>query len=162
MTDHVEIVRAGAERVPEFELLWRALFERHADKGSALGPMLSFEESWRRRRIYYERELERDGAFALVAERGGRAVGYAVVTLVPGSDTWVMDDPVPVIASLAVLPEQRATGIGARLIRRAKDELRAAGFKTVKLEVLVGNDGARRLYEREGFTARFTDMAAPL
>ncbi len=162
MSEQVEIVRAGVERIPEFEPLWRALFERHAKKGAALGPLLAFEESWRRRRAFYEQELQRDGAFALLAERGGQVIGYSVIRLAPGSDTWVMDDPVPVIESLAVLPEERGTGVGASLLRRAKDDLREAGFANVRLEVLVGNDDARRLYEREGFIARFTDMAARL
>lgn len=162
MSEQVEIVRAGAERIPEFKPLWRALFDRHAEKGAALGPLLDFEESWRRRRAFYESEFERAGTFALLAERSGQVVGYAVVRLAPGSDTWVMDDPVPVVESLAVLPQERGTGVGGRLLRRAKDDLREAGYTTVRLEVLVGNDGARRLYEREGFVPRFTDMAAPL
>jgi len=62
------------------------------------------------------------------------------------------------VDSFYVLPEGRGQGIGRLLMNRAYDELRAAGVTTVALDVLANNEGARRFYERDGFTTTFVQM----
>ena len=47
----------------------------------------------------------------------------------------------------------RGRGVGERLLRACIDWARAQGRVTLKLSVVVGNDAARRCYERVGFTA---------
>jgi len=55
------------------------------------------------------------------------------------------------ILSLAVEASQRRQGIGWFLVQKAIAECRAAGVRTIFLEVRESNEGARRLYGRAGF-----------
>ncbi|GAB6843605.1 ribosomal protein S18 acetylase RimI-like enzyme [Methylorubrum rhodinum] len=54
------------------------------------------------------------------------------------------------LIDIALLPERRGRGLGARLIAETMDEARAAGLP-LHLTVAADNPGARRLYERLGF-----------
>ena len=91
-------------------------------------------------------ELEMDDldgeAIHLLATVDGRPAGTARLLL---------RDEVGKIGRVAVLADQRGTGLGAALIRAALDELRAVpGVTTAKLGAQVH---ALRFYERLGFTA---------
>ncbi|MGE3618662.1 MAG: ribosomal protein S18-alanine N-acetyltransferase, partial [Gemmatimonadales bacterium] len=55
------------------------------------------------------------------------------------------------ILSVAVLPEARRRGIGARLLEETLGGLEARGVRAVFLEVRESNEAARRLYEDFGF-----------
>ena len=55
---------------------------------------------------------------------------------------------------LHVLPAQWGHGIGTALHDGALELLTAGGYDTAWLWVLAGNDRARRMYERRGWTAR--------
>jgi GNAT superfamily N-acetyltransferase len=80
-----------------------------------------------------------------LALRDGRPVG---VTLVGrrGDRAW--------IAGMGVHPTLRGQGLGTELMRRTHNRLRAAGVRTVFLEVLVENEVARRCYISAGFVAQ--------
>lgn len=91
-------------------------------------------------------ELEMDDldgeAIHLLATVDGRPAGTARLLL---------RDEVGKIGRVAVLADQRGTGLGAALIRAALDELRAVpGVTTAKLGAQVHALG---FYERLGFTA---------
>jgi len=55
------------------------------------------------------------------------------------------------INNIAVDGTRRGLGLGARLLDQAIDTARAAGYRSVELDVTVSNDGAIRFYERFGF-----------
>ncbi len=57
---------------------------------------------------------------------------------------------------LAVAPDMRGKGVGTRLLGAVFQTAREKGFKSVSLEVVDTNPGARRLYERLGFAAKRT------
>ncbi len=57
------------------------------------------------------------------------------------------------VVSLAVSPRCRGEGIGAELLATVAQEARSAGAGSVSLDVASTNEGAIRLYRREGFTA---------
>lgn len=78
----------------------------------------------------------------LVAERGGRVVGYIVATLERGR--------VGHIVSIAVTPEQRRRGIGSMLMLKTLEVLRRSGAKAIRLEVRRSNIAAQRFYEKFG------------
>lgn len=92
----VRIVRAGAERLADIEPLWKGLQEHHAAVAPTLGGLEARtpEEAWERRRVKYELWLDDPDAFLLLAERDGRAVGYALVTLGEGSQGWAAGERV--------------------------------------------------------------------
>jgi ribosomal-protein-alanine N-acetyltransferase len=56
------------------------------------------------------------------------------------------------VLTLAVVPEARRRGVGARLLDAAMTVAFARGARTAFLEVSVGNSAARALYKRAGFT----------
>jgi ribosomal protein S18 acetylase RimI-like enzyme len=55
------------------------------------------------------------------------------------------------ITRLGVLPHRRGHKVGQYLMERMLESAAAAGAKRVQLEVIVGNDPARRLFEKLGF-----------
>jgi len=86
--------------------------------------------------------LHRPELEAIVARRGGEAVGFILLhpTGVAGS---------PYIASVAAAEEARGTGVGTALVRFA--EARYPDARHMFLCVSSFNTGARRLYERLGY-----------
>ena len=83
-----------------------------------------------------------------VAERGGprggagEVVGYVVA--------WFVVDEAEV-ANVAVAPEVRGRGVGARLLDEALSAARRHGAASVYLEVRDSNAAARALYASRGF-----------
>lgn len=93
---------------------------------------------------------------ALLAEESGEAVGYALASVVP--ETPIRGH----LYDLFVREGSRRRGIGLSLVAEVARRLRERGVTHLSLDVGVGNDGARRLYERLGFFSHEVLMAAPL
>jgi len=55
------------------------------------------------------------------------------------------------IAAIAVWPDCRGQGVGARFLAAARERARALALRELSLLCFAGNTGARRLYERAGF-----------
>jgi ribosomal protein S18 acetylase RimI-like enzyme len=149
----IEIARAGAERIDDVEPLWHALHRHHrsvAGHLAAVAPFRTDDESWARRRAFYERLFAKPDSFFLLAERGGRLVGYAAVSVGGTEATLEVGPRVGSLESLSVLPEERGQGLGGRLMDAVYDELRRLGVEEITLAVMEGNDDAWRFYERLG------------
>jgi GNAT superfamily N-acetyltransferase len=86
----------------------------------------------------------------LVAEVDGQVVGFANVG--PSRDEDAADTDGEVRA-IYVDPEYWGSGAGRELMMRGLSELRAAGFDTAILWVLIDNARARRFYEAGGWVA---------
>jgi len=78
----------------------------------------------------------------LVAHAGGEVVGYAGCMLIVGEGH---------ITTLGVDTAWQGRRIGARLLWRLVDEVRAAGATALTLEVRLSNTAAQRLYQWFGF-----------
>ncbi len=89
-------------------------------------------------------ELEASPGDHFVAVMDGGVVGY--ITTRPTPATGVGQIP-----NMAVDARLRRRGIGARLIRRALDHLRARGMRVAKIETLEQNAQGQSLYPRLGF-----------
>ena len=100
----------------------------------------------------FERQAGRGRA--VVAEVGGRVVGYAF--LVP---FWsnALGGEVCEVDELYVRPDRRDQGLGSAL-SGAIDAGRFGSFAATALVLNPGNVRARRLYERLGFRAAGTTM----
>jgi ribosomal protein S18 acetylase RimI-like enzyme len=118
------------------------------------------------------------GAFsyrnATIIEHGGRAAGCLIGYLIPDApgpippDLPAMFVPLQQLENLApaswyvnvlaVLPECRNLGLGSELLLVADEAARRTGKDHVSVIVADANSGARRLYERHGYsvTARRT------
>ena len=83
------------------------------------------------------------GAGFLVAQQDNIVVGYIIF--------WIRYEDEGHIISLAVDRNYRRTGIGAELVEYAIDIFKKCNIREIKLEVRVGNKGAREFYEKLGF-----------
>jgi ribosomal-protein-alanine N-acetyltransferase len=78
----------------------------------------------------------------LVAEKKSGIIGYLIARVVEDEGE---------ILNIAVAPESRRKGIGARLLESALDGLKSRGVRSVFLEVRVSNQAAINLYLAKGF-----------
>lgn len=104
--------------------------------------------------------VERQSHVTLIAQRGGERVGFLLlldelsdeVTLLPGA----------FVAYMAVEPASRRSGVGTALLKAAENEARRRGVPYIALMVSEENEGARRLYERGGYTTERRLLCKPL
>jgi ribosomal protein S18 acetylase RimI-like enzyme len=154
----VKVLRWGEERLPELEPLWRAMHAHHRDLED-VPPVRPFEDSWARRQEQYGGWLRSGEGIVLVAERdGGPPVGYAALTIGDGPSTWDVGDRAAEIESIAVLPSERSSGVGAALMDAAVEAARSAGAMAIGVGVVHSNADAIRFYERAGFKPFYLQM----
>lgn len=158
----VTIRVAGAEVLDALEPLWLELHHHHQSVVSHHAAVYQDDRSsWAARRAAYERWLAEDtDSFVALAERGGTLIGYALVEILPGpDDTWVTGSRMADVQSVSVAPAERGHGIGTMLLDAVDARLAALGIKDIFIGVLVGNNRARRFYERRGLRPVITQMA---
>ncbi len=95
--------------------------------------------------------LLQDGCAALLAERGGAAVGLALyyptaLTFLGKRGLWLED--------LFVLPAHRGAGVGRALLREMARITLAGGYAALEWNVLGWNAPAIAMYRRVGAVAR--------
>lgn len=122
----------------------------------------------------YERE---DSVFsfrnATIVEAGGRVAGMMVAFPMVIDEEYVEEDPVLApysrleepdsyyLCSMAVDEAYRGQGIGTALLELADQQARQLDLDKVSLIVFEGNAGAKRLYERNGYTERARERVVP-
>jgi ribosomal-protein-alanine N-acetyltransferase len=79
-----------------------------------------------------------------VLRLGSRLAGYMIV--------WFVEDEAH-LANIAVAPWARNRGYAQRMLDHLYEEAYLRGSKMIVLEVRTSNEGAVRLYERNGFVA---------
>lgn len=83
------------------------------------------------------------GAGFLVAQQDNIVVGYIIF--------WIRYEDEGHIISIAVDKNYRRKGVGEELVNYAVDIFKKCNVKEIKLEVRVGNAGARKFYTELGF-----------
>ncbi|HYH58143.1 MAG TPA: GNAT family N-acetyltransferase [Thermoleophilaceae bacterium] len=138
----------GTEALDELKPLFLALRRHHGEVAPHLGELWSEEESWVKRRSFYEKLIEGEDAIVLVAREDGGVAGHAVATIDAGSMTWRHPEKICWVHDLVVLPEHRGKGIGEALVKRLWQE---SGVEEMRLAVVATNVDTIRFYERLGF-----------
>jgi ribosomal protein S18 acetylase RimI-like enzyme len=146
----MQIVRGDVSRVDEVGPLFQAMHEHHRSCGEQLLPFRPDEDAWARRRPYYVSLLESGRGHLLLAEDGGRVIGYAMVSETRGQATLVTADRMAELETLSVADGARGRGVGSALMEAAYAVMRQLGIDEVMLYVLDGNERAMRFYERRG------------
>jgi len=82
----------------------------------------------------------------IMLTHNGKAVG-----IVRGTRDEYDGKPIMNIGSVAVLPEYQGRGLGRVLLREAIRFAKRSGFSRTVLSVNADNEGARKIYDREGF-----------
>jgi L-amino acid N-acyltransferase YncA len=102
----------------------------------------------RREAIWRESVATRDGA-VLVADEGGRVVGFVQVAATQdlGADPATTGE----VVAIYLDPDEYGRGLGRSLMAGAMEELTRLGFRRATLWVFASNDRARRFYERVGW-----------
>jgi ribosomal-protein-alanine N-acetyltransferase len=103
----------------------------------------SFAEPWPREAMLDE-IAKHEWSVVLVAEQGGRTVGFAVY--------WVVADERHLQNVAAAVPLRRR-GVGGALVRHVVEEARQSGARCVILEVRASNEAAKGMYTAFGFQA---------
>jgi ribosomal protein S18 acetylase RimI-like enzyme len=98
----------------------------------------------------------RSTAFSILALDGAQPVG--LVNCIEGFSTFACQ-PLVNVHDVAVLASHRGRRIGEQMLALAEQIARQRGACKLTLEVLSGNQGARRLYERIGFADYQLDPA---
>lgn len=131
MDDNLRIVSASSVSLAEFADVFTAGFS-----GYHFHVVLDAARLARR-----VRQEQYDLSYSIVAYEGDEAVGVAALA-VRADAGWV--------AGLGVVPAQRGRGRGRFLMEALLERARACGLRRLSLEVLAGNDAARRIYEGAG------------
>ncbi len=100
-----------------------------------------------RTREYFEHRLDLY-PHLLIAEECNRIIGFTA---------WAGG----YIDALFMRPDGRNKGVGQQLLVGAEKRMAAAGITTASLFAFVGNDGARRFYERYGWQLARADKGVP-
>ncbi|HEU5267775.1 MAG TPA: GNAT family N-acetyltransferase [Jatrophihabitans sp.] len=90
-----------------------------------------------------------------VATQSGQRVGMA------GALTRPEESDEPELIGMWVAPQARRSGVGAQLVDAVCEWATAQDARAVSLWVLDGNDDARRVYVRSGFTETGERMPLP-
>lgn len=83
------------------------------------------------------------GAGFLVAQENNRIVGYIIF--------WIKYEDEGHIISIAVDKNFRRLEVGTKLVEASIESFKKFSVKILKLEVRVGNTGARKFYSKIGF-----------
>jgi ribosomal-protein-alanine N-acetyltransferase len=95
-------------------------------------------------RFFVRQACDAFGELLLVAEDDGAVIAYGLgVAQAEREDGWIL--------GMAVAPDQRGQGIGARILVQLLAVFQRLGVARVLLTVEPGNAPARRLYDEHGF-----------
>ncbi|WP_048189913.1 ribosomal protein S18-alanine N-acetyltransferase [Methanobacterium sp. SMA-27] len=83
------------------------------------------------------------GAGFLVAQENNRVVGYIIF--------WIKFEDEGHIISIAVDKSYRRMEVGSKLVETSLNIFKKYNVRKIKLEVRVGNKGARKFYSKMGF-----------
>ncbi len=83
------------------------------------------------------------GAGFLVAQENNRVVGYIIF--------WIKYEDEGHLISIAVDKNYRRKDVGSKLVETSLEAFKKFDVKVIKLEVRVGNKGARKFYSKMGF-----------
>ncbi|HEY7179498.1 MAG TPA: GNAT family N-acetyltransferase [Gaiella sp.] len=138
------VVRRGGAQDVRFlrDMLHHAYYwKERAPEDTGPGPVALYVKAW-----------GRPGDAAMIAIDGGFPVGAAWYRLFARERRGYgfVDERTPELA-IAVVPNARGKGVGAKLLDALLARARTEGFGTISLSVDRNNAGAIGLYERHGF-----------
>lgn len=131
--------RERAEREKNQPVIVRAM---KAEDAAAVAEMEHqiFADAWSERGVLAS--AANPQTICLAAEKGGKQIGYLIAYI-------AADDAE--IARIAVVKEQRRSGVGAALLARLEDSCQEHAVNRILLDVRKSNASARSFYAKQGF-----------
>ena len=149
----VEIRLASGDDLSRIEPLWLALYEHQRANGMILELPPNAYEHW----AASLKPLLGRFACLLVAESEGEAIGF-LVGRIRSLPQYFGGYTVGFISEVFTQDSHRSRGIGSDLVARAINWFEQGGIARVELQVIINNDGARRLYQRLGWREELVQM----
>ena len=140
--DEARIATARSDESETLATLWVRLAEDQQAYGSHLLPDKNREQ-------IRETIVRHIVSNTLFVARDDGIVGFVMFTIETAG--YRQNRVRGIIENIYVDPEYRDAGLGGRLLETAETELVERGADTVALEVLAGNEDARRFYRRHGY-----------
>jgi ribosomal protein S18 acetylase RimI-like enzyme len=150
MPDGITIDLLDPADIEDVGPLWKSLMDHVAALPESIVPVRPSDESWELERPLMLTAME-EGAFVIMARRGGVAVGYLFVRVEGPDPVWYTGDTHAELAHLSVAPGERGNGVGAALMDAMDAELERRGVEDVVIGVDSGNDVAVSLYQGRGY-----------
>lgn len=111
----------------------------------------------------FDRLLEGENVFALVAEDAGQLVGFCAMAIkAPPDNPLLQPRIVALIEDICVDEAYRKKGVGRLLFDAASQAARQRGAVSLELSAWAFNETARRFYEDMGMTERSRVMELKL
>lgn len=95
----------------------------------------------------------------LIAEENQVALGFIHIKTVTD---YFSQQPIAHVSDVVVAAVAEGKGIGKALMSAAEEWARGRGYPMIQLHVLMGNDRARAMYERLGYSAEWLKYVKPL
>jgi ribosomal protein S18 acetylase RimI-like enzyme len=148
--------RATAADLPDVGRLGALLVRTHHDFDPArfMSPSPRTEQGYA---SFLGSQLPKQDVILLVAERGGRVIGYSY-SGIEGRDYMSLRGPAGVLHDIVVDVEHRRGGVGQGLLDATLKELAARGVPQIVLLTAAPNERARRLFARAGFRETMVEM----
>ncbi len=127
----VNIRKAEKTDIPALARVWNDSW--HAGHGHIDPVAAKFRDL-----AYFEERIVSGLARMIVAEEDGKIVGFS---------GWEGDG----IAQVFIAPSHFGTNVAPRLLATVEAILKAEGYQRIWLHCAVGNDRARRFYEKNGW-----------
>ncbi|HEY1685113.1 MAG TPA: GNAT family N-acetyltransferase [Tepidisphaeraceae bacterium] len=144
---NVSITEGGTELLDRVGPLWNELRDHHAQLAPRWAATLA--RSFEQRRI----ELVNKGSggiLVVLAEQDGRDIGYGVSTIV--------SDGSGEIDSVYVAADWRGSGVGAAIMQKTMEWFASKSVRAITVDVIEGNEAAKKFYEGFGFGLRTMRM----
>ena len=110
---------------------------------------------------FFATQLDEPKIVILVVELNHAVIGYTYAG-VEGRDYMSLRGPAGVIYDILVDPAYRGNGIGTKLLEATIAELGHRGARQIVLSTADRNEGAQRLFAREGFRRTMVEMTREL
>jgi GNAT superfamily N-acetyltransferase len=149
-TGEITIAYGGRERIDDVRGLWLRLVEHHRRVSGHLGEVRPPDESWNLRRAHYERWLGEEDSFLCIAESDGAPIGYAMVHMRDGDNTFASEERIALVETICVLPDRRGLGAGAAIVEGLREKGHELNVHEARATHLVGNEIAGEFFKALG------------
>lgn len=154
-----KIERAHIRDLAKVKPFWKAMVAHYHDTLAGQWPVRTPEQAWQLRHQEYMTWInENTGVVFLATDARQEAVGYAALHFSSVGSTFDMGDSFGQLESLAVHPDHRGHGLGAKLIEACRQELHKRDIAYWTLDTLAADARTNRLYARAGFAPFMVKM----